>query len=59
MLSETKTNTKGQILYDSNYMRYPASSIHREGKQNRSYQRLGGKIGELVFNGYDSQFGDN
>ena len=59
MLSETKTNTKGQILYDSTYMRYPASSIHRDEKQNRSYQRLGGKIGELVFNGYRLSVWDN
>ena len=41
MLSEIKTNTKGQILCDSIYMRYPASSIHREEKQNRNYQWLG------------------
>ena len=56
MLSEIKTNTKGQILRDSIYMRYPASSIHREEKITSGW---GGKIGELVFNGYRLSVWDN
>ena len=48
-----KQDTKGQILYDSTYMRYLEEANSYRQKYDRGYQGLGERENEkLLFNGY-------
>ena len=52
-----KPVTKGQMLYDSTYMRFLEYQTHRDRKENGGCQGWGGRGVELVFKGHSFSVG--